>query len=112
MPLDTHDLLRRFLPHERLIEFRTEGGVRRMETTFTAVYRRVPEGYAAFVEELPGANGQGATLDEARKNLRKAVALVLEANRLRAPSRRQQPLGLCEPREEQDLHTPSTPGDQ
>lgn len=58
-----------------------EGGVLAMEPTFTAVYRRVPEGYAAFVEELPGANSQGATLEEARENLREAVALVLEANR-------------------------------
>jgi predicted RNase H-like HicB family nuclease len=48
---------------------------------FTAVYMPVPEGYVAFVEELPGANTQGATLDEARDNLREAVALVLEANR-------------------------------
>ena len=35
----------------------------------------------AFVEELPGANTQGGTLDEARENLREAVQLVLEANR-------------------------------
>jgi predicted RNase H-like HicB family nuclease len=48
---------------------------------FTAVYMRVPEGYVAFVEELPGANTQGDTLEEARENLREAVALVLEANR-------------------------------
>ena len=47
----------------------------------TAVYRRVPEGYIAFVEELPGANTQAATLDEARANLVEAVELVLEANR-------------------------------
>lgn len=47
----------------------------------TAVFRQVPEGYIAFVEELPGANTQGATLDEARENLEEAVALVLEANR-------------------------------
>ena len=47
----------------------------------TAVYRRVPEGYIAFVEELPGANTQAASLDEARENLREAVELVLEANR-------------------------------
>ena len=47
----------------------------------TAVYLKVPEGYAAFVEELPGANTQGATIDEARENLREAVAMVLEANR-------------------------------
>ena len=47
----------------------------------TAVYIQVPEGYIAFVEELPGANTQGDTLDEARENLREAVTLVLEANR-------------------------------
>ena len=47
----------------------------------TAVYMQVPEGYIAFVEELPGANTQGATLEEVRENLREAVQLVLEANR-------------------------------
>lgn len=52
-----------------------------MEPRLTAVYRKVPEGYAAFVEELPGANTQGATLEEARANLREAVGLVLDANR-------------------------------
>ena len=45
---------------------------------------KVPEGYAAFVEELPGANTQGATLEEARENLKEAVALVLDANRVMA----------------------------
>ena len=47
----------------------------------TAVFREVREGYIAWVEELPGANSQGATLDEARSNLKEAVQLVLEANR-------------------------------
>lgn len=47
----------------------------------TAVFQKVPEGYIAFVEELPGANTQGETLDEARANLREAVTLVLDANR-------------------------------
>jgi predicted RNase H-like HicB family nuclease len=47
----------------------------------TAVFMQVPEGYIAFVEELPGANTQGDTLEEARETLREAVALVLEANR-------------------------------
>ena len=47
----------------------------------TAVFQKVPEGYIAFVEELPGANTQGDTLDEARENLTEAVELVLEANR-------------------------------
>ena len=48
---------------------------------FTAVYMEVPEGYIAFVEELPGANTQGATLEEAKENLQEAVAMLLEANR-------------------------------
>ena len=52
-----------------------------MDVRFTAVYRKVPEGFIAFVEELPGANTQGATLEEARTNLEEAVALVLDANR-------------------------------
>jgi predicted RNase H-like HicB family nuclease len=47
----------------------------------TAVFMSVPEGFIAFVEELPGANTQGATLEEARANLQEAVSLVLEANR-------------------------------
>ena len=54
-----------------------------MQLEFTAVFKEAPEGgYIAFVEELPGANTQGETLDEARENLREAVGLVLESNRL------------------------------
>ena len=53
-----------------------------MSLDLTAVFRKDAEGgYVAFVEELPGANTQGETIDEARDNLREAVALVLEANR-------------------------------
>lgn len=48
---------------------------------FTAVFHKVPEGYIGYVEELPGANTQGSTLDEARENLREAIQLVVEANR-------------------------------
>jgi predicted RNase H-like HicB family nuclease len=55
-----------------------------MDIQFTAVFQKVPEGYIAFVEELPGANTQGATLDEARENLQEAISLVLEANRVLA----------------------------
>lgn len=46
----------------------------------TAVFQKVPQGYVAFVEELPGANTQAATLDEARDSLAEAVSLVFEAN--------------------------------
>ena len=49
--------------------------------TFTAVYQQVGEWWAAWVEELPGANTQGRTLEEARENLKDAVALLLEVNR-------------------------------
>jgi predicted RNase H-like HicB family nuclease len=52
-----------------------------MKEQFTAVFQQVPEGYIGFVEELPGANTQGDTLDEARTNLQEAVQLVLESNR-------------------------------
>lgn len=52
-----------------------------MAADITPVFTRVPEGFIAFVEELPGANAQGATLEEARANLAEAVALVLQANR-------------------------------
>jgi predicted RNase H-like HicB family nuclease len=52
-----------------------------MKLEFTAVFQQVPEGYIGFVEELPGANTQGATLEEARANLQEAVQLVLESNR-------------------------------
>jgi predicted RNase H-like HicB family nuclease len=52
-----------------------------MKEQLTAVFQQVPEGYIGFVEELPGANTQGDTLDEARANLQEAVHLVLESNR-------------------------------
>lgn len=52
-----------------------------MKLKFTAVFQKVPEGYIGFVEELPGANTQGATLEEARANLQEAIDLVLKANR-------------------------------
>jgi predicted RNase H-like HicB family nuclease len=52
-----------------------------MSLELTAVFQKVPEGFIAFIEELPGANSQGATLEEARSNLHEAVMLVLEANR-------------------------------
>lgn len=55
--------------------------VQMAQIELTAVFMKVAEGYIAFVEELPGANTQGETLDEARANLEEAVAMVLTANR-------------------------------
>ena len=52
-----------------------------MKLELTAIFQQVPEGYIGFVEELPGANTQGSTLEEARANLREAVQLVIDANR-------------------------------
>ena len=53
-----------------------------MKIQLSAVFQKVPEGYTGFVEELPGANTQASTLEEARANLREAITLVLEANRM------------------------------
>ena len=55
-----------------------------MTFQLTKVFKRVSEGYIGFVEELPGANTQADTLDEARVNLEEAIELVLEANRFLA----------------------------
>ncbi len=52
-----------------------------MESTLTAVFEKVPEGYIGYVEELPGANTQGKTLEETRENLKEAIELVLKSNR-------------------------------
>jgi predicted RNase H-like HicB family nuclease len=52
-----------------------------VQMNLTAVFMKVPERYIGFVEELPGANTQGETLEEARANLNEAVAMVLDPNR-------------------------------
>jgi len=48
---------------------------------FTAVFEQEGEWWIGYVEELPGANTQGQTLEEARENLKEAVQLIIEANR-------------------------------
>lgn len=56
-----------------------------MQRTFTAIFQPAEEGgFVAWVEELPGANTQGETLDEARENLKEAIQLILEVNREQA----------------------------
>jgi predicted RNase H-like HicB family nuclease len=52
-----------------------------MNLKLTKIFQKVPEGYIGFVEELPGANTQGDTLEEVRANLEEAITLILEANR-------------------------------
>ena len=48
---------------------------------FTAVFEQEGGWWIGYVEELPGANTQGQTLEEARENLKEAVQLIIEANR-------------------------------
>jgi predicted RNase H-like HicB family nuclease len=58
------------------------------ELTLTAIYEEAAEGgYIGSVAELPGANTQGATLEEVRENLIDAVQMLLEANREEAERR-------------------------
>lgn len=52
-----------------------------MKEKLTAVFEKSPQGYIGYVEELPGANTQGKTLEETKRNLIEAVQLVLEGNR-------------------------------
>jgi transcriptional regulator with XRE-family HTH domain len=52
-----------------------------LPSPFTAVYERDGDWWIGYVEELPGANAQGETLEKCRESLREAVSLVLEANR-------------------------------
>jgi predicted RNase H-like HicB family nuclease len=52
-----------------------------MEKTFTGVFERDGDWWIGYTEELPGAFGQGKTLDECRESLREAIVLVLETRR-------------------------------
>jgi len=52
-----------------------------MKEMLTAVFEKSPQGYIGYVEELPGANTQGKTLEETKENLIEAIQLVLQANR-------------------------------
>ncbi|MDH5680496.1 MAG: type II toxin-antitoxin system HicB family antitoxin [Spirochaetota bacterium] len=48
---------------------------------FTAVFQQDGDWWMGYAEEVPGANTQGKTLEEARENLKEAITLILEANR-------------------------------
>ncbi len=52
-----------------------------MASEFTAVIEQDGDWYIAYCPEVPGANGQGRTKDEARENLAEAIALILEDRR-------------------------------
>jgi predicted RNase H-like HicB family nuclease len=57
-----------------------------MTREFTAVIEKRGRWYVAWVEEIPGVNTQGKTLAEARRNLKEALQLILEQNRLLSKS--------------------------
>jgi predicted RNase H-like HicB family nuclease len=52
-----------------------------MKNEFTAIFERDGEWYIAYCPEIPGANGQGRTKEEARKSLAEAIELILEDRR-------------------------------
>lgn len=52
-----------------------------MYNEFTAIIEKDQEWYIAYSPEIPGANGQGRTIEECRENLGEAIALILEDRR-------------------------------
>ncbi|MCH8107601.1 MAG: type II toxin-antitoxin system HicB family antitoxin [Chloroflexi bacterium] len=52
-----------------------------MHNEFTAIIERDEEWYVAYCPEIPGANGQGKTKDEAKGSLADAISLILEDRR-------------------------------
>jgi predicted RNase H-like HicB family nuclease len=53
-----------------------------MVRQFTAVYKKHGKWYLGWVEEIPGVNSQGRTLKEVKENLKEALFLILETNRI------------------------------
>jgi predicted RNase H-like HicB family nuclease len=52
-----------------------------MHNEFTAIIEQDDDWFVAFCPEIPGANGQGRTREEARKSLGEAITLILEDRR-------------------------------
>jgi len=52
-----------------------------MHNEFTAIIEKDGDWYIAYCPEVPGANGQGKTIDECRESLAEAIALILEDRR-------------------------------
>ena len=53
-----------------------------MAKKFTAIYKKSGKWYLGWVEEIPGVNTQGRTLQEVKENLKEALLLILETNRI------------------------------
>ena len=52
-----------------------------MQGTFTAVFQKTDKWWISFIEEIPGVNTQGKTKEEARKNLKEALELIIQSNK-------------------------------
>ena len=52
-----------------------------MKHEFTAIFERDGDWHIAYCPEIPGANGQGQTKEQARQNLADAIALILDDRR-------------------------------
>ncbi|MEH2209441.1 type II toxin-antitoxin system HicB family antitoxin [Nostoc sp.] len=52
-----------------------------MENSFTAVYEKIDDWYIGYLQELPSANVQERTLEEARESLREVIELIIISNR-------------------------------
>ena len=52
-----------------------------MDMIFTAIYEKVPEGNIGYVQEIPGVNTQGDTIEETRENLKEALELILQCRK-------------------------------
>src|SRR5437879_13869504 len=59
-----------------------------MKHQFTSVIEKRGRSYVAYIEEIPGVNTQGRTLGEARRYLKEALSMVIEANRELAAKQR------------------------
>jgi predicted RNase H-like HicB family nuclease len=68
----------------RNLVIQQEGRMEQGRLAFTAVYLKSNHGYIGFIEELPGVNSHGRTLDEARETLQKLAAVVFDEERREA----------------------------
>jgi len=55
---------------------------------FTGIFEQIGDWWIAYIEEIPGVNTQGRTIEEARENLKEAIKLIIKANRARRAGKR------------------------
>ena len=68
-----------------------------MHNEFTAVIEQDGDWFIAYCPEIPGANGQGRTIEECRQDLAEAIKLILEDRREDALRWVVQPVNSCRP---------------